>query len=64
VRELTSVQMAYDDVEAIEQLWRSISRATAESSPRGRMIEATRSTRYVHVVEPELVSRAVLERIR
>jgi pimeloyl-ACP methyl ester carboxylesterase len=64
VRELTSVQMAYDDAESIEQLWRSISLATAESSPHGRMIEATRSSRYLHVAEPELVSGAVLELIR
>ena len=60
VDELMSFQSPYDEAETKEALWRELDLQTARLSPRGRLIAAKKSTRYLHVLEPELVTNNVL----
>ena len=62
-RELVSMQLAFDEAQALESLWLELDRNTAELSPEGRLRSAGKSTRYLHVTEPELIIAAVREQI-
>jgi pimeloyl-ACP methyl ester carboxylesterase len=61
VDELQGFQVPYDEAQTKEALWHELDLATAQLSPRGRVIAARKSTRYLHVLEPELVAQTVLE---
>jgi pimeloyl-ACP methyl ester carboxylesterase len=64
VDELTSFRTSLDEAEQIEALWASLDRDLAALSPRGVFSEAEASTHYLHVEEPDLVAKRVLDCLR
>ena len=61
LEELQFFQMSYDEAVSVERLFRALVDDTAASSPHGRVVTAAHATRYLHMTEPELIARLILE---
>ncbi len=65
VREMTLLDgLQRDSAEEVETIWQQLTRAYLKLSPHGEWIVAPESSHYIHLDQPELVTREIAEMVQ
>ena len=65
VREMTMLDgLQRDGAEEVETIWQQLTRAYLKLSPHGEWIVAPESSHYIHLDQPELVTREIAEMVQ
>ncbi len=53
--------LSRDEADKVENLWQELMRAYGGLSPRGRIVEAETGSHFIHLTQPDMVVRNILE---
>jgi pimeloyl-ACP methyl ester carboxylesterase len=53
--------LSREEADQVEHLWQELLRAQASLSPAGKVIQADTGSHYIHLAQPDLVVRTILE---